>query len=194
MVHEKGPLSRSTKIEGRITTSSAASSPAESPAWNTLNFVTSSAQAVVAGVTSYFTAKSALGTFSSTIPPNSNTLAIYNDGKLVVPAGVTSPTGQNIVVYNSARGELLIAPPAQSTKVACPRCRLEFNSSTEAQAHRKSMPEYCRVHSLCFDSWEEHNAENRHRRCGVVGCPKATVDFGNNARYLQHHRNKHKVS
>ncbi|KAF2104416.1 hypothetical protein NA57DRAFT_51243 [Rhizodiscina lignyota] len=174
----------------QITATTAAS--ADPQAWSAVGLITQGMQLAAQTVSSYFTTKTALSTFPSAIPPNSNTIAIYNDGKLVVPQGTNqSATGQNIVIYNGARGELFLAPPPPSTKISCPRCKMEFNNAADAQEHQMQFVEHCRVHRVCFQFWTEHNIQIAHRRCGVIGCAKAMTDFGNAERYAKHFRNKH---
>jgi hypothetical protein len=185
-----------------------------------VTLVTQTAGSIIQGLNSYFTTKKSLSAFSAAVNPDSDTIAIYNDGKLVLPAGDHGiPAGRNVVIYNGPQGEMLLAPapppaptPTQpagllenekeekkkrrkrrrdSPAYSCPRCRIQFTSEKDVTEHRERRSEFCDVHKLCLKDWEEHNRRTEHRVCGVVGCRKKDVDFGHTERYLKHFRNKH---
>jgi hypothetical protein len=113
----------------------------------------------------------------------SNLTAIYNEGTVVIPTGRRD--NSNVAVYNAPGGTVLLASSHN-----CKHCGMSLGSNQAKVAHER-MPGYCRTHNMCFESWTAHNAEYGHYHCGVSGCGKAGVDFGSDARYLQHFRHKH---
>ncbi|KAK7225435.1 hypothetical protein V2G26_013438 [Clonostachys chloroleuca] len=134
------------------------------------------------------------------VPPgstNGNNIAIYNapTGKIVMPANVADTN--NLAIHNAPNGKIIMptsgANGSHKKAAKCGRCRERFATREDKQAHRQAHPQSCKIHSKCFKSWRDHNDRYSHSYCGVADCERAGVDYGTNARYMQHFHGRHNL-
>lgn len=115
---------------------------------------------------------------------NKPTTVLYNEGE----AFFQPNANQNIAIYNAPGGNITFLSP-----IKCKHCEKEFNSISEREQHYEDYTKTCSQHKVCFDRWTSHVNNSSHTKCPFPGCQKTGVNFGSNARFVQHFRNKHYI-
>ena len=114
-----------------------------------------------------------------------NVQFLYNDGDAVF-TDTYRPPG-NMFVYNAPGSTVKYVSGAYK----CGTCQRGFDTKANLDAHEQANPKKCGQHQMCFDTWANHVNQHRHTSCPIPYCGKKGVDFGYDARFMQHFRNKH---
>lgn len=109
---------------------------------------------------------------------------VYNTGNV----NLDPNSSRNVAIYNAPGGTVNIL---SSGSYSCHTCGERFNSQAAKEYHDMVEPYGCSQHKVCFDDWDAHIRNVYHTQCPKPGCPKKGVDFGSDARFMQHWRNKH---
>lgn len=116
------------------------------------------------------------------------TALVYNTGQLYVDPN----SSRHVAIYNAPGGQVHIAGNgAGGGGIICDYCGESFSTQAQRAEHGINLKYACRQHGMCFSSWRTHVNGYSHTMCPIPSCAKAGVDFGSDARFEQHFRNKH---
>ena len=123
---------------------------------------------------------------ASTLSQNGqNVQFLYNGGDAIFTDDYRPPG--NMLVYN--------APGSSVTYVSgsngCVPCHIRLSSWADVDNYRVTNSKCYSQHNINIESWSDHVNRYSHTRCRIPNCAKSGVDFGSDARSMQHFRNKH---
>lgn len=123
-------------------------------------------------------------------------LIVYNLGHMTIPS--RSDALRNILIWNPPGSVLNFddghrqkAPDVVVSQCLCNSCDWRFASQSEYSQHKAAKRHSCRLHRMCFASWDEHKEDHTHATCGVAGCSSGGLRFRTHQEWISHFNRRH---